>query len=157
MAAPKGHPPYRNADGELAGGRPVEWTDERIEKEAEALLEWIKEPKNFYWEEFAIQRGFPAHYMSRLAKKNVRFKQAYELARMVQKMTISKNAMFKKFDSSFCRWFLACNYGMREGEDTSGLDDEKEAASVKALRDTKKVCIDHADFVEQASNKLRES
>lgn len=145
MPAPKGHPPYPGCE---KGGRPVEWTDEIIEKEAQELLIWLKQPQNFYFEDFCIERGYEAEYLSRWANRNKKFRQAYKMARLVQKRTIAKNAMFKKFDSGFCRWFLSCNYAMIEGTDTSGIDEATTSKSTRSISEVKQTCIQHAQSLE---------
>ncbi len=84
-------------------------TDERIEEEAEALEEWLKDKDNFYFYEFIYLRGLQEDYPSKWAKKNVRFNQAYKKARIKQQVVVGKNALFKSFDSAFSQWFLQCN------------------------------------------------
>lgn len=150
MPAPKGHAPYPGCE---KGGRPRIWTDEIIEKEAEELLEWLKKPGNFYFDDFCIEKGYPTEYLPQWANRNDKFRKAYKMARTVQKRTIAKNAMFKKFDSSFSKWFLSCNYGMMEGNDTSGLDEESQSKSTRSIADVKATCIEHANSLEQASGK----
>lgn len=151
MPAPKGHPPYRNAAGELPGGRPPYWTDERIEEEAEALEEWLKVKGNYYFYEFIYLRDLQEDYPSRWAKKNERFNKAYRKARIKQQLVIGKNALAKNFDSGFSKWFLQCNYKWKEDTDSSGLEDAQSTPGSRALSDIKRTCVDHTDSLEQTS------
>ncbi len=153
MPAPKGHPPYRNAAGELPGGRPAIWTDERIELEAEALEEWLEVKSNFLFMEFIYARNLQEDYPSKWAKKNQRFNQAYRRARIKQQLVVGKNALAKNFDSAFSKWFLQCNYKWKEDTDTSGLDEETLTPGSRALADVKETCIEHAKAIEQTGDK----
>ncbi len=153
MPAPKGHPPYRNAAGELPGGRPIIWTDQRIEEEAEALREWLKGENNYYFYEFCYERDLPEEWPSRFAKKNERFNQAYRKARLKQQIVVGKNALTKNFDSGFSKWFLQCNYRWKEDTDTSGLEESMSTPGSRALADLKQVCIEHNNTLEQTSDK----
>src|SRR5260221_5138371 len=129
MAAPKGHPPYPGCE---TGGRPPFWTDEKIEKEAEALLLWLDEKPNFLFLEFCYERGLRKEWPSRFAKKNQKFEQAYSKARLKQETVVIKNGLFKMFDSSLTRWFLSCNYKWKEETDTSGLEEENSSPGSRA-------------------------
>lgn len=152
MPAPKGHPPYPGCE---TGGRPPKWTDERIEEEARALEEWLKEEQNFLFMEFCYFRKIGPEWPSRLAKKNEKFMQAYEQARLKQQIVMIKNGLFKQFDSSLSKWFLQCNYKWKEDTDTSGLDENVSTPGSRALADLKEACIEHANTIEQASDKPR--
>ena len=153
MPPPKGHAPYRNAAGELPGGSPPIWTDERINQEADALFEWLKEKNNFLFSEFCYERDLQEDYPSKWAKKNDRFNQAYRKARLKQQIVLSKNALIKRFDSGFSKWFLQCNYKWKEDTDTSGLDEETSTPGSRALADIKETCIEHTNAIEQAGDK----
>jgi hypothetical protein len=150
MPAPKGHPPYPGCE---TGGRPKIWTDERIEEEADALVEWLKEKQNFLFMDFIYERGLLEEYPSRFAKKNEKFNQAYRKARIKQQNVIIKNGLFKKFDSGLTKWFLQCNYKWKEETDTSGLEEEISTPGSRALADIKETCIEHADTFEPTSDK----
>lgn len=76
MAAPKGNQ-YAKGHGK---GRPKTWDDDAIENEAEALLEWIKNPSSYYLGVFAENRGYNRAKLSVWAKSNEIFRNAYEKA-----------------------------------------------------------------------------
>lgn len=156
MGAPKGHPPYRNAAGELPGGRPVEWTEERIDAEADALLEWIKNKKNIWLKDFALERDYDASCLSRFAKNNKRFAQAYKKAISNQESLIVKGGLSNSNNVTMSIFVLKCNHKWLEGNETFGMEEEEESRSAKAIRETKAVCIEHADAIEQASDKPSE-
>jgi len=147
---PKGHPPYRNAAGELPGGRPEEWTEARIDAEADALLEWVENSKEWWFLDYCVKRKIHASILARLAKKNDRFRRVYLLARQKQESLVSYGCITKKLDGNFGWRFLSSHYRWQEDQDKSGLDEESETPGSRALADTKKVCIEHADSIEQA-------
>jgi hypothetical protein len=150
MPAPKGHPAYPGCE---KGGRPKIWTDERIEEEAEALLDWLKEEDNFYFYEFLYLRDLQEDYPSKWAKKNEKFNQAYKRARIKQQLIVGKSALSKAFDSGFSKFFLQCNYKWKEDSDTSGLEETSSTPGSRALADLKQVCIEHNNTLEQTSDK----
>lgn len=109
MGAPKGHEPY-NKNGE--GGRPLKYTDEFIEKEAEAFEEWITRKDSLWFEEFAHQRGYLGENLSLFANSNKRFSVAYKKAKEWQKYLLIKGGLLKKFNSNTTALLLSHNYGI---------------------------------------------
>ena len=97
MAAPKGN---QYAKGK-ATGRPVIYDDERIEEEANALLEWIKDPKNLYIGVFAAQRGYDRARLSEFAKSNKVFSHAYKEAKQWQENIMLTNGLTRVWDPGF--------------------------------------------------------
>jgi len=116
MSPPKGHPPY-NKNGE--GGRPLEWTIERIEKEAEAFEEWLKLPNSVYFRQFAISRGWPHRYLQVFSERSSRFRAVYEFAQDWQECRLVNGALFKKLDSSFTKLVLSNTVGWSDKQDTN--------------------------------------
>lgn len=97
MAAPKGNV---FAKGK-ATGRPIIWTDEAIEEEANALLEWIKDPKNLYIGVFAAQRGYSRQRLGEFARDNKVFSAAYQEAKQWQENIMLMNALTRVWDPGF--------------------------------------------------------
>jgi len=109
--APKGHRPY-NENGE--GGRPKKWTDEAIEKEAEAFDKWISKPTSIWFEKFAFERGYPAQNLSEWAQKNKRFSEAYKRAKLWQKIKLIEGGLFSKFNSKITTLLLSHEFQINE-------------------------------------------
>lgn len=97
MAAPKGN---QYAKGK-ATGRPKIWTDEAIEEEADAMLEWIKDPKNLYIGVFAAQRGYNRARLSEFARGNKVFARAYDEAKQWQENVMLTNGLTRLWDPGF--------------------------------------------------------
>lgn len=108
MPAPKGHPPY-NTEGE--GGRPKKYTDEFIEKEAEAFLQWMQDPKSMWYEDFATSRGYSPNQLSIWAKENKRFSCVYEQSQFWQKSLLLRGGLLNKFNASITKLVLANTVG----------------------------------------------
>lgn len=109
MPAPMGHPPY-NTKGE--GGRPKIWTDEAIEREADALEVWLEDKKNIFLEDFILERRIEEHHPSRWASSNERFRQVYNRFKIKQKSNLYKGGLFKKFDYRMCAGMLNLIHGV---------------------------------------------
>jgi hypothetical protein len=107
MPAPKGHPPY-NKNGE--GGRPKKYTPEFIEKEAEALEEWMKIDKNMFIEDFCFERGYWDEQAVIFEKENERFSSTYKRFKNKQKTTLFKGGLSKKFNYNMCQFILNVNH-----------------------------------------------
>jgi hypothetical protein len=112
MPAPKGNQfGLRNK-----GGRPEEYTDEFLEKEAEAFLEWSKNSNNLLFKNFALERGYSPEYLSRFAKKNEEFRQAYERAKSWQEVKLVEGALRNKLNANFAKFLLINAHGWSNGQ-----------------------------------------
>jgi hypothetical protein len=103
MAPPKGHPAY-NVNGE--GGAPKRFTEEFINNEADAFIEWIKKPNNLWFEDFAEERDFNPRLLSEWARENDRFREAYQRAKYRQKSLLIKGGLLNKFNSAITKFCL---------------------------------------------------
>ena len=119
MPAPKGHKPY-NTKGE--GGCPTEYTDAFIEREAEALIEWLKKDSNFYFKKFALERGYHPQRLSEFAQKNKRFSEALEKAKAWQELRLVEGGLQGGYNSTITKFVLTnChNWADRTQQTLSG-------------------------------------
>jgi len=117
MAPPKGHKPYPGCE---TGGRPREWTDERIEVEAEAFWDWLHLSNSFWFEQFAIERGYPDKYIVEFAKKNDKFRSVYEYAQSWQKSRLIMGGLASKLNSSIVKLVLGNTIGWSDRQQVSG-------------------------------------
>jgi len=106
MAPPKGSQ-YAKGHG---FGRPKVWTKERIEEAAHHLAEHIQaareSDKIFWWKDWAFDYGIMPSRCAVLAKESDIFAAAYKEANEIQEWQIVKGAVYKKFSSNFCQFFL---------------------------------------------------
>lgn len=119
MPAPLGHPNY---DTEGLAGRPKKYTDSFIENEALELEQWLTKPNSPWFEDFANQRGYSAEYLSRWAKTNERFNQAYEKAQSLQKSILVRGGLTNKFNPSFTKFVMSntCGWSDKQEQKISG-------------------------------------
>lgn len=127
MPAPKGHPPWCKPG---QGGAKQKYTDEFIEAEAEAFLEWIKHPENIYHKKFALERGYSAQRFNEWEKVNNKFSEAMQIIREWQETKLFENGLLSKFNSGITKFGLINNHGwsdrteskvIHQGFDLSGL------------------------------------
>jgi hypothetical protein len=94
MAAPKGHAPYPGCE---TGGRPVKYTQEFIDKESDALEEWIKIKDNLFIEDFAYDRGYSDSRIGEWVKINQKFSSSIDKFKQKQKTALLKGSLKKQF------------------------------------------------------------
>jgi hypothetical protein len=104
MPAKKGAP-SGNKHG--LGGRPKELTQEFIEKEADAFLEWMKLPDSIWYKDFCLERNLNPDLLAEWAKVNEKFAGVYRLAKHLQESRILKGGLFSTFNASIVKLVLA--------------------------------------------------
>lgn len=113
-------------------GRPLEWTVDRIDEEAEALLDWIKQPGNIWIRDFAFERGYPPTHMARFKDRSRYFCEALELAKQYQESFLYKRGL--ALDSPhFIKYVLATVHGIKEPKDDS--DEKTVIFNINGVRD----------------------
>jgi len=117
MPAPKGHPPYTGCE---TGGRPKKYTQEFIEAEAEAFLEWMQRPESVWYESFAVERGYDPDQLSIWAKENKKFSGVYRLSQGWQKSKLISGGLLNQYNSSITKLVLANTVGWTDKQQVSG-------------------------------------
>lgn len=107
MAAPKGN---TYAKGK-ATGRPKIWTDEAIEEEANALLEFIAKDGGLYINTFCRQRRFNPDRLQEWARSNEVFASALSEAKVWQEEKFLQKGLNREWDSGFTRYAMARTCG----------------------------------------------
>lgn len=115
MPAPMGHPNY---DTEGLAGRPKKYTEDFINKQADDLLEWLKNSENIFFEDFLLDQNINPNRMSEWALVNERFLGAYEIAKHRQLSRLKKGAVLKEFDSGFTKFLMINNHGYSDKTET---------------------------------------
>lgn len=88
-------------------GRPMKYTEEVIEQEADALLEWIKNPSSYYIGVFAEHRGYDRARLSEFARNNEYFSRAYNKAIQWQENQFCTKALSREWDPGFTARMMA--------------------------------------------------
>ena len=113
MAAPSKKKQPVKSDSKSVMGRPKTYTDEVIQEEASALLDWVDKDKDFnddkkiYLGSFAIERGYHRKRIAEFAQKNSDFASAYQFAQNWQTTKFIKNALTRKWDPGFTQYVMA--------------------------------------------------
>jgi len=109
MGAPKIEESHNKKD---LGGRPIKYTDEFIEKEADELEKWLNESKFTWFEEFALKRDYNPDLLSEWAEKNKRFSGAFKKAKSHQRVLLMKCGLDKSFNFNMVQLLLGNQYGI---------------------------------------------
>lgn len=99
-------------------GRPLKWTDEAIEKEADAFLDWISLPNAIWYKDFALERGYDPDLFNLWKNKNEKFSGVLSMVKAWQESKLFKGALFKKLglNSDMAKFGLARQCGWREDQ-----------------------------------------
>lgn len=109
MPAPLGHAPYPGCE---KGGRPP-YSTERIEQEADLLLQWMDEdPGNIFITSFCILRKYSKQRVYEWIRKNDKFRDAYESLMTKQEDVLVKGGLKKQFSFPMCALLLSNNHGI---------------------------------------------
>lgn len=105
MPAPAGHKNYNiNNEGT---GRPKRYSKEDIERFADELLLWLKEPMNIWYKDFCLQRDIDPDYMSEWAHENERFSGVYKLAKHWQESKLVNGGLHDVLSGNIVKLVLA--------------------------------------------------
>jgi hypothetical protein len=115
MPAPKGHVAYPGCE---TGGRPIKYTLEYIENEADMFLEWMKREDSLYYKEFCLERGYNPKRLLEFSEVSEKFSHVYEQSKVWQETRISKKALNNEINSGFSKFFMSNVCGWSEKQET---------------------------------------
>lgn len=115
MGAPRNHKPYPGCEN---GGRPEKYTKAFIENEADAFLEWIKNPGSIYFKRFAIDRGYHPNRLSEFAEQNEKFSGVYEKVKAWQEVRLVEGGLLSEFNAGFTKFVMGNTCGWVEKQET---------------------------------------
>lgn len=133
MAAPKGHAPYAGCE---KGGVPKIYTNEFIEKEADALIEWMKDDNNIYLKKFAFQRGYSWRRISEFGKANQKFADTLERAHEWQEFRFGEGGLKEEFNPGFCKFMMS---------NLCGFSEKSEQTHKGSINNPLAVILEHAN------------
>ena len=123
------------------GGRPVEWTDERIQEEADALLEWFGgDPfgAKLWLRDFAIERGYPAENLSRWAAGHDGFSQALKRAKDIQESRLVQAGLRSQLNPALVIFSLKNHHDWRDKSEVEHGGELKTAGTVRIFDDAQR-------------------
>ena len=101
-------------------GAPEKYTDEWIEKESEAFIEWMKLPESIFFKSFAIERGYHPNRLQEFADKSPIFSGVLNKAKAWQEQKLINFALFNKINAGMTKFVLANHHGYVEKTQVSG-------------------------------------
>lgn len=128
MSAPKENqiakrrgPPLgsKNALGNK-GGHPEKYTIEWLEKEAEALRQWMQLPESVFFKSFCVERGYSPQRLSEFADKSAVFAETLELAKASQECKLVNYGLFNKVNAGIAKFMLANHHGYTDKQQVTG-------------------------------------
>lgn len=117
MPAPKGHSPYPGCE---KGGRPLKFTKDFIESEAEAFLEWMKRESSIWYKDFALERGYLPDQLSEWAKVNDKFSRVYKQSQAWQQSKLVKGGLLNEYNAGFTKFVMGNTCGWSDKQQVSG-------------------------------------
>ncbi len=101
-------------------GRPQAYTDQMIEKEAQAFREWMAKEDSIFIKSFAVERGYSPQRLTEFAEKNNVFSEVLELAKSWQECRLINYGLFNKTNSGLTKFVLANHHNYSEKTQVTG-------------------------------------
>ena len=117
MTAPKGHKPYPGCE---KGGRPLKYTKEFLESEADAFLIWMQRDDSIWYKDFALERGYLPDQLSEWAKVNEKFSRVYKRSQEWQQSKLVKGGLLNKFNAGFTKFVMGNTCGWSDRQQVIG-------------------------------------
>lgn len=144
MGAPKGHPPYPGCE---TGGRPVIWTDDKIEYEADLLIEWAQKDSSLVLGQHYGARGYSYDHAMDWAKRNEKYKMAKKVALTIVGARREEKALYAIIDSAIVKrsmhmydpGLLAADIELKKAEASITGFDENAVSQLKSLMEMIKI------------------
>lgn len=89
------------------GGRPEKYTQEWLKAEAKALIEWMKQPDNYYFKTFAYDRGYTPQDYDDFCAKSTEFSLAYKQCKDLQEQKCVHMGLTRQWDPGFTSKVMA--------------------------------------------------
>lgn len=117
MPAPKNHKPYPGCE---RGGRPIKYTVEFIEAEADAFEAWMQREDSLWYKDFALERGYLPDQLSEWAKTNEKFSRAYRKSQEWQQSKLLKGGLLNQFNAGFTKFVMGNTCGWSDKQQIGG-------------------------------------
>ena len=117
MPAPKNHNPYPGCE---KGGRPIKYTKDFIEAEADAFEDWMQKEDSLWYRDFALERGYLPDRLTEWAKINEKFSRVYRKSQEWQQSKLVKGGLLNKFNAGFTKFVMGNTCGWSDKQQISG-------------------------------------
>ena len=78
----------------------------------------MKDESHFWFKDFCLERGINPNLMTKLARENEKFSEAYELVKDMQESRVFKGALMKNFNPTMAKFVLMNCHGWSEKNET---------------------------------------
>jgi len=113
-------------------GRPIIWTDEKIEEERLSLVEWFNNgKKNYSITKFAHSRGYGRAQLMEFCEISKCFSDSYKLCKEICEDRVLEYSFENKMNPMFGIFTLKCNYGWIEKAEREKIQLRRDEIKVK--------------------------
>lgn len=110
-------PHVEDKDRKSPAGRPIEWTEERIDKLIDDYEKWLEEEENHITvKRFLIKAGVTSDQLRHLKQISPRFALTYKRAKELQELNLKTNCLNGKYNNTMGIFLLKCNHGYNDKE-----------------------------------------
>lgn len=90
------------------------WTPAELERLAENLTKFMKDPKRIYFKQWCVEEGIPSSYVTRFAEMSEAFAQALEKANDVQESRLVERGLSGEWNHAVARLILNSKFAYVE-------------------------------------------
>lgn len=121
----------KGSNGGHTGRKPWIWTDEKLDKLAEDLMDWVddnveNQKASFLIGDWCYKVKMIPQYLNKFLERSDKLKFAHTYAKGWQEHMVAKGALFKKLDSNIAKFMLTCCHGWRENQKEEDKADKLE-------------------------------
>ena len=110
----------KESQAETVIGRPVKYTPEWMEEEAQALIKWADNSKEcIFYKSFAFERGYNPSRLAEFAAVSPSFSGALAYAKARQEQQMVTKALWNQTNPGFTKFFLINNHSETYSEKTT--------------------------------------
>jgi hypothetical protein len=144
----------KNHQGE-GGGAPMKWTPEVLDALADKLLVWMKEEKNFWLGDFAVENDMWRAQLDELSNtdRSPKFTDAIKKAKTIQESKLVKLGMSKKYNPAMAIFALKNVAGWRDVQDINTFNKTRiEIVTSIPRPELSKVAVDEEGALHNGNN-----
>jgi len=117
------------------GGRPEEWTKEKVDAISIEFEEWLKDDNNIWFKSFCLRKGYNPDVMMIWVSKSDNFKRVYEFANHRQEELLLTGGLYKEFDAGLVKLVLHNKHKWESDKQAIDPNANKVVVEVRHLKD----------------------
>lgn len=103
-----------------SGQPPQIYTPEWLSNEAKLFKEWMEKPDSYYFNSFAIERGYSPQRFPEFAEKSPEFAETLKIAKQWQQSKLVTSGLKNETNASITKFVLQNCHGWAERQQISG-------------------------------------